>query len=292
MGLRNICTTDLKQMDELGHKMSRDKYIEFLTWALPGLSMKYRGFRKVKRQVCRRIDGRMRELGLSGLDGYKSYLISNKEEWRILDQFCRIHISRFFRDARVFQTLADFMLPELARKIEKGNGKILSVWSLGCASGEEAYTFKLIWDAALQEKFPRLTMKILGTDIDEHMLERARIGLYQKSGLKEVPDHLIEFGFEITGENCLLKKGLKANTLFLLQDVRKELPETSFHIIACRNLVFTYYDENLQRKLLPLLIQKLLPGGILVLGKNESLPGDFPDLIQNKKSNLIYHRIR
>jgi chemotaxis protein methyltransferase CheR len=234
----------------------------------------------------------MKTLDLSGLDEYKEYLISNNDEWHILDQFCRIHISRFFRDRHVFKTIMSSILPELGQTVKEEKGNILSVWSLGCASGEEAYTFKIIWDVLLQDKFPGLSIKIFGTDIDEHMLVRARSGTYKKSSLKELPDNLIEYGFEISGENHLLKDHVKENIEFLNQDVREEMPQIFFNIIACRNLVFTYYDLNLQRKLFQRLIKKLLPGGILILGKNESLPGDYPELVQNNQCKLLYHKVR
>ena len=133
-----------------------------------------------------------------------------------------------------------------------------------------------------------LSIKILGTDIDEHMLVRARSGKYKMSSLKELPDNLIEYGFEISGENHLLKDNVKENIEFLNQDVREEMPQIFFNIIACRNLVFTYYDLNLQKELVQRLIKKLLPGGILILGKNESLPGDYPELVQNNQCKLVY----
>jgi chemotaxis protein methyltransferase CheR len=271
--------------------MSRNQHIEFITWALPKLSMRYKGFRKVKRQVCRKIDQRMRTLDLPGLDDYKQYLISNQDEWHILDQFCRIHISRFFRDGHVFTTMISSILPDLGERIIKDKNKILSVWSLGCASGEEAYTFKIIWDALLQDQFPGVLLKILGTDIDKHMLVRARNGKYPKSSLKELPHQLIEYGFDTSGENYALRGHVKENIEFLHQDVRQEMPQNSFHLIACRNLVFTYYDFHLQRRLAQQLIKKLTPGGVLLLGKNESLPDNYPELVQNKRCKLAYHKV-
>ncbi|NNK85399.1 MAG: chemotaxis protein CheR [Desulfobacterales bacterium] len=271
--------------------MSRSSYVDFLTWALPKLSMRYKGFRKVKRQVCRRIDQRMKTLDLSSLNEYKQHLIANQDEWPILDQFCRIHISRFLRDGHVFQTLLSFILPELGQIVKQEKDKTLSVWSLGCASGEEAYTFKIIWDALLQDQFPTVFLNILGTDIDEHMLARARSGKYQKSSVKELPHHLIEYGFEIFAENYVLKDDVKANIQFLLQDVRKEMPPGYFHLIACRNLIFTYYDLSPQRKLVQRLIQRLTSRGILILGNHESLPDNSPELIQDKQCKLIYHKV-
>ena len=59
--------------------------IELLQWALPRLEMRWGGFRKVRRQVCRRIAGRMRELGIAEVAGYRRYLESTPAEWRTLD---------------------------------------------------------------------------------------------------------------------------------------------------------------------------------------------------------------
>ncbi len=100
--------------------------VQFLQWALPRLDLRWDGFRKVRRQVCRRISRRLAELGLSDGAAYRTYIEGNADEWDRLDGFCRITISRFWRDPAVFQSLRDDVLPVL--------GPTVSVWSAGCAS--------------------------------------------------------------------------------------------------------------------------------------------------------------
>lgn len=114
--------------------------VAFLQWALPQLRLRWVGFRKVRAQVCKRIDRRCRELGLPDGVAYRDYLVTHPTEWPIMASLCRISISRFYRDRAVFDQLAQVVLPVLA----SGETE-LRCWSLGYASGEEAYTLNLIW---------------------------------------------------------------------------------------------------------------------------------------------------
>ena len=132
-------------------KVKDDGYVSFLQWALPQLNMRWRGFRKGRRQVSRRIVKRLKILGLTDLASYKKYLQENKEEWKILDNFCRITISRFYRDRIVFDYLASVVLPELANCLQNNKEKHIRIWSAVCASGEEAYTMAVLWSFIMAE---------------------------------------------------------------------------------------------------------------------------------------------
>ena len=72
--------------------------------------------------------------------------------------------------------------------------------------------------------------------------------------------------------NLCLKKEYRSNVTFLVQDLRDSVPDGRFHLILCRNLAFTYFDETSQRAALRRLLDKLTPGGALIIGKGESLP--------------------
>jgi len=76
--------------------------ILFLQWALPRLRLRWARFRKVRRQVCKRISSRMRELELPDTAAYRSFLEAHPAEWPLLDSLCRVTISRFCRDCAVF----------------------------------------------------------------------------------------------------------------------------------------------------------------------------------------------
>ena len=71
--------------------------VDFLQWALPRLGLRWPGFRKVRKQVCKRVDRRLRELGVPDAKTYRDFLEKHREEWSVLDSFCRIPISRFYR---------------------------------------------------------------------------------------------------------------------------------------------------------------------------------------------------
>ncbi len=77
----------------------------FLQWALPQAGLHWPGFRKVRRQVCKRLTRRLRELGLDNFAAYRARLQGDPTEWRVLDECCHITISRFCREAAVFQVL-------------------------------------------------------------------------------------------------------------------------------------------------------------------------------------------
>ena len=75
---------------------------DFLRWALPRLGMRWAGFRRVRRQVCKRLRRRIADLGLRGLAGYPALLEKDSEEWTGLDGLCRISISCFYPPAQHF----------------------------------------------------------------------------------------------------------------------------------------------------------------------------------------------
>ena len=117
--------------------MKDNDCVQFLQWALPQLRMRWQGFRKVRRQVCKRIQRRLDELELGTERDYRAYLQAHPEEWQMLDRLCRVSISRFYRDKQVFAFLARAVLPELARGSLARGERTVTLWSAGCGSGEE-----------------------------------------------------------------------------------------------------------------------------------------------------------
>jgi len=97
--------------------MRDQECVEFLQWCLPRLRLRWAGFRKVRRQVCRRIRTRMEELGLRDLEAYREHLEAHADEWPLLDGLCRITISRLYRDGGLFDFLGAKGLPALAEAV-------------------------------------------------------------------------------------------------------------------------------------------------------------------------------
>jgi chemotaxis protein methyltransferase CheR len=253
--------------------------IDFLQWALPRLGLRWAGFRKVRRQVCKRISSRIESLGLANGSAYRAYLEGTPGEWAELDGLCRVTISRFYRDRSVFQVLEERVLPSLARSATAaGELTALRVWSAGCASGEEPYTLRILWDLELAPHFPDLDLAILATDADPAVLARAKAGRYARSSLKELPEQWRQAAFEPVAGGYCLKTAFHRGVRFGQTDIRTEMPDGSFHLILCRNLAFTYFDQPTQLRVGRALATRLAPGGVLVVGVHERLPETLPGL--------------
>jgi len=245
----------------------------FLQWCLPQLHLRWPGFRKVRRQVYKRIHRRLLELSLRTIGAYRTYLEDHPDEWATLDGFCWISISRFYRDQAVFQHLEHEILPTLARVVLGRGESELRCWSAGCAGGEEPYSLALLWHQGLASQFPALRLRILATDIDSGSIERAKRGCYQATSLKQLPLPWRAQAFVTSGNKFCLKDKYRDAVTFLVHDLRQRAPDGLFDLIFCRNLAFTYFDPTAQRETLEKLTNKLASGGVLIIGKLESLPG-------------------
>lgn len=246
--------------------------VHFLQWALPQLHMRWTGFRKVRGQVCKRITKRLAELGMHDVNAYQDYLSHQPQEWLILDKLCRVTISRFYRDKLVFSQLTQQILPALATKAQATKNKFVRVWSIGCSSGEEPFTLALLWYHLLAQHFPTVHFSVLATETDPQLIKRCQHACYPASAIKNLPDTIRTTSFIQTADEYCLKPEYKTAVEFVQQDIRKVMPEDHFDLILCRNLVFTYFDDQLQQKILRQLYSRLRTQGWLVLGVHEQLP--------------------
>jgi chemotaxis protein methyltransferase CheR len=269
----------------------RDKdCVEFLQHHLPRLGLRWAGYRKVRRTVCKRLGRRLREFGLENLQAYAALLEQDPEEWRRLEGFCRIPISRFYRDREVFETLARRVLPDLAqRAAARGDGRV-RCWSAGCASGEEPYSLRIAWSQRAERASPGIGIGILATDAEPTMLSRAARACYGKGSLKDLPRDALERAFVPSDDGHCLRPEFEEGVTFELQDIRSEPPEGPFDLILCRNLVFTYFDKALQAKVLSRIATRLRPGGYLVIGGHERLPAEAKGFRPCDKALPIFRR--
>lgn len=248
--------------------------VRFLQWALPRLGLRWPGFRKVRRQVYKRLEDRLKVLRLADLAAYRAYLEANVSEWGQLEALCQIAISRFYRDKGVFQFLERDVLPALARVATRRGDTTLACWSLGCAAGEEPYTVAILWRLRIAPHFPHLRCRILATDVNGEAIRRAERGCYRASNLKDVPPDWIAEAFTRAPDGFRVRPEYRALVGFQQQDIRATLPRDPFHLVLCRNVAFTYFDETGQRETLERIRSRLWPEGALVIGSTESLPGE------------------
>ena len=270
--------------------MTDSECTRFLQAALPRLRLRWPGFRKVRRLVCKRLAGRLRELGLPDHAAYRAFLESHPGEWNVLDGFCRIPISRFYRDREVFESLERDVLPALAQAAVAAGRAELACWSACCASGEEPYTLAILWRLRLQRRFPGLACRIVATDIEAHLLERARTGCYRASSLEALPPELLAEAFTRRGKELCVRDAFRA-TEFRQQDIRQAVPEGKFDLVLCRNAVLTYFEPALQHEVMRRVIARLRPGGALVVGIHESLPGALAGLVPWDGARAIYRKL-
>lgn len=249
--------------------------VRFLQWALPELDLRWQGVRRVRRQVCKRLRRRLDELRLDDLAQYRVLLGRSPQEWSRLDAMCRISVSRFYRDREVFERLEKELLPRLLNQAARGGTLPLRLWSVGCASGEEPYTLALMW--AFGVSASRDAVEIIATDADAQLLQRARRGCYPSSSLRELPEAWRR-AFTRCGREWCLAAAYRTPVSFLQQDIREQLPDGSFDLILCRNVVFTYFARAVQMRIARRLAEALVPGGLLLLGARETLPEAIPTL--------------
>ena len=251
--------------------MHDDDCVTFLQWALPRLNLHWPGFRKVRRQVCKRLRRRSRELCISELGTYRDYVEAHPQEWEMIDKLCRVTISRFCRDRRVFDVLGSLVLPEVADQAS-ARGDEVRCWSAGCASGEEVYSLQIIWEEMAKAKRPGTSLSIIGTDNDEAVLRRARHGRFERPTLREAQSSWLDEYFDREGNQYCIKPAIRQGISFEIQDIRKALPSGKFDIILCRNIAFTYFTGELQKAVLERIETRLRDGGFLVIGAHEKLP--------------------
>jgi len=265
--------------------MPGDPWDAFLKWALPRLGKDRAGYRAVRGQVESRLTDRLRELSLRSPAAYRTYLRAHPEEWARLDAMCRITVSRFYRDPAVFDALRDTFLPPIARTHRAEGRPRLHAWSVGAASGEEPYTLRILWRHALRDRVGGLPLHVTATEVQPHMRRRARRACYALGTLKDLPEGWIDRAFRYDpardagrhAEPYVLRPVYRRRVTWHPEDVRASMPDGPFALIFCRNLAFTYFDASLRRWTLRRLLARLRPGGLLLVGVDESLPeGPWP----------------
>jgi chemotaxis methyl-accepting protein methylase len=199
----------------------------------------------------------MRARGVHTYEDYAKILDLDAHEYQELLDALTINVTKFFRNAETWNALRPY-LEALARSRAR-----LRVWSAGCASGEEPYTIAVLLAEA------RAPGTIDATDIDRLSLERTRQATYPDAAFTEMPDHLKRRYFQ-DGQPLPQVREL----VHVLQHdlTRERPPHPPYDLIVCRNVVI-YFERAAQERLFQVFVDALVPGGVLLLGKVETLFG-------------------
>ena len=225
------------------------------------------------RCLRRRIAVRMRARGVHSFSDYSHVLDSDGHEYDRLIDALTINVTKFFRNNEAWTALA----PYLAERWKARSGAV-AVWSAGCASGEEPYTIA----AALAET-SRTTgqsdwlsrARVLATDIDRQSLERATAARYAAAAFSETPAEVLRRWIEPAAADGTRTPVAAVRGLVTVQ--RHDLttgrpPGGPFDLVVCRNVVI-YFERPMQERLFQTFYETLRPGGLLLLGKVETLFG-------------------
>ena len=218
--------------------------------------------------LMRRIQKRMRDVGVTTYPDYMDYLEVHPNELGPLFDTILINVTSFFRDAPAWQHLADHILPRILE--ERGQDQPIRVWSAGCASGEEAFTIAMLLAEALGEEGFRQWVKIYATDADEGALATARQGNYDVRQVAGVPPELLEKYFEPVGSRYIFRGDLRRCLIFGRHDLIQDAAISRLDLLVCRNTLM-YFNAEAQSRILARFHFALQKTGYLFLGKAETL---------------------
>jgi len=230
----------------------------------------------------------MYQLGCRDVSTYLLKLDKNDDARLQCEQNMTVSISRFFRDRKLWETLEKEILPVL---VEKHREKI-TVWSVGCACGEEVYSLKILWDRLINFRTNVPELEIAATDMNPEYLQRAQVAIYPSSSLKEVPNHfrLIYFREKKSEKHYEIKTSLKKGIKWYAHHLRSDPLEAQFHLIFLRNNLLTYYQDKFKRSAFEKVMNCLAVGGFLIIGCHENLPFESQNLLSFSSLPYVFSK--
>lgn len=225
------------------------------------------------------IDARLaplvRQRNYKDVESLVQHALSNRDKALLSDVIDALTTNEtsFFRDQKPFNSLAEFSLPHFHKS--KKTEKHLRIWSAACSSGQEALSIAMTIDKL--GIFSDWRIEIVGTDVSNQMLDRARTGKYNQFEVQRglSAKDLITY-FEQDGQDWKVKSFLSKMIRYEYANILKPgFLSKQYDIIFCRNLLI-YFDQSTKRIALDTIHKSLSPSGHLVIGGAESLIGMQP----------------
>jgi two-component system CheB/CheR fusion protein len=219
--------------------------------------------------LMRRIQKRMREVGVDSYAAYSDYLEVHPQEFGPLFDTVLINVTSFFRDPPSWDYLAEHIVPRILEE-KSGPDVPIRIWSAGCASGEEAYSLAILMAEAVGDEGFRQRVKIYATDADEGALATARQGSFEAKQMEGVSPERAERFFDKAGSRCNFRNELRRCIIFGRHDLIQDAAISRLDLLVCRNTLM-YFNTEAQARILARFHFALNRTGYLFLGKAETL---------------------
>lgn len=213
-------------------------------------------------QMKRRIDALIAKRKIKGYSEYVEVLKTDTELFDEFVDYITINVSEFYRNPEQWKYLAQNVFPMLMKQF----GERLKIWSAACSTGDEPYSLAM----ALSEFVPLDRISIIATDINEQVIEKAKIGLYSEKSIASVPQKLKDEFFTKNGRFYQISDKIKNRVTFKEHNLLKDAYMTDCHLIVCRN-VLIYFTEEAKDEIFMKFNHSLADSGILFIGSTEQI---------------------
>lgn len=194
----------------------------------------------------------------------------------------------FFRDAPLFQMLEEtLLLPLLARKHK---GAAVRFWSVGCSTGEEAYSLAIFMQEKFKDILEQASLEIFATDLSSDAIDIAKLGLYPEEKIEPYvsTDILSKYFKQVNGSDWQVSNDIRHLIKFQVHNLLMPCDGmTLFDIIFCRN-VLPLYDGQIKARILDAFASRLRRNGLLILGQHETLLGSSNKFEIMKECRAVY----
>ena len=216
----------------------------------------------------RRVNRRVKLQGLPSISALQDQLLRDPEVMQRLLLDLSINVTAMFRDPTFHLALREHVVPLLRTY------PFTRIWVAGCSTGEEVYSLSIL----LEEEALYDRTRIYATDLNEDVLERARLGVFPLARMQDYTRNYIGAGgkrafsdYYTSGyDGAAFDRSLMRNVVFAQHNLAMDRSFNEFHVILCRN-VMIYFERSLQKRVFELFDDSLARLGILALGHKESL---------------------
>jgi chemotaxis protein methyltransferase CheR/type IV pilus assembly protein PilK len=224
---------------------------------------------------------RMRDHGHEDYNAYFDFVsketIEAKLEWsRLIDRIA-VKETSFFRHRESIEYVRNYLQQKINNQALNNS---FDIWSLGCATGEEAYSLAMVVNDCFELAAISPYYGITAMDISSSALAAGRKGRYGKRRVEQVkPDEAKRYLQLCTDGSYEVVNKLRDRVCFTPTNIihARQLPVVQVDVIFCQNLL-VYFRRWLRRDVLNALVERLKPGGLLVVGLGEVVDWEHPEM--------------